>query len=83
MAARKRKPARRPRAGATTAPPPATLTVEERLNRLDLQMSRTTARINKVVDKLVPMLRAWDHLRKRIPTWVMTPDDMIPDAGEE
>ena len=78
MAARK-KPSRT----AAAIKPPAPLTLDQRLDRLEDSQRKMSQRVDKIVDSLIPLLRGWRALRKRIPTWILPPEDILPDAGEE
>lgn len=82
MSAKKKPPTKprtptKPRSPAPRAKPVRREpTVEDRLTRIE-------ARLDKIVDVLVPMVGTWKALRARIPRWIMPADDPTPDAGEE
>lgn len=59
MAARRTKPTRQPK------PPAVARTLEERVAHLE-------DRCDRIADALVPALRVWNNLRRRIPRWILS-----------
>lgn len=55
----------------------------DRVGQLERRLEAIEDRLDRMADALVPALKTWKNIRKRIPRWLLNTSESPVDAGEE